>query len=221
MVYVNWSVFLPTEDQQIYSRLNTRGYELHRHQHGQFAPQQPPSSGHQPYYRQPQQYAGQPSNYDDPVYSQLDPRVPGPVARDSTMRGAEPPQDRAPPIRARGPEQNPQLAQQMFVAYPNQFQGPPQGHPVASPPQPPPPKEEKKVGWVCVGCTFINKPRRPGCEQCGTARPEDYKIPDNCPLDDDELRIMQQEEENEKLFQQVCVYWCVVDGGVGVGVGVG
>lgn len=29
---------------------------------------------------------------------------------------------------------------------------------------------------------------------------------------------MQQEEENEKLFQQVCVYWCVVDGGVGVGV---
>ena len=61
---------------------------------------------------------------------------------------------------------------------------------------------------MCVGCTFINKPRRPGCEQCGTARPEDYKIPDNCPLDDDELRILQQQEENEKLFQEVCMLVC-------------
>ena len=198
------------EDQQIYSRLNTRGYELHRHQQGQFVPgqpppRQPPPSDPQPYYHQPQQqYAGQPSNY-EPVYSQLDPRM-LPAARDSTMRGAESPQDRAPPMRARGPEQNPQLPQQMFVGYPNQFQGPPQRRPVALPPQPPPPpKEEKKVGWVCVGCTFINKPRRPGCEQCGTARPEDYKIPDNCPLDDDELRILQQQEENEKLFQEVCM----------------
>ena len=61
-------------------------------------------------------------------------------------------------------------------------------------------------------CTLINKPRRPGCEMCGTARPDDFVIPEDCPLDDDELRILHEQEESDKLFLQVgvcvCVYVC-------------
>nr|2CRC_A Chain A, Ubiquitin conjugating enzyme 7 interacting protein 3 [Homo sapiens] len=33
------------------------------------------------------------------------------------------------------------------------------------------------VGWQCPGCTFINKPTRPGCEMCCRARPEAYQVP--------------------------------------------
>ncbi|KAJ8272603.1 hypothetical protein GJAV_G00091190 [Gymnothorax javanicus] len=29
-----------------------------------------------------------------------------------------------------------------------------------------------QLGWSCPSCTFINKPTRPGCEICSTARPE-------------------------------------------------
>jgi len=147
-------------DEQIYDRLDSRGYD----------PIQ------QPHHQPAQQYAGQQPNV-EPLYGQLNTqqaRMPYPT-QDSTMRGVGPPQDWALPIRAQGPEQSSQ-----------------------------PPQEEKKekVGWVCVGCTFINKPRRPGCELCGTARPEDFVIPEGCPLDDDELRILREQEENEKLFLQ-------------------
>ena len=129
------------------------------------------------------------------------------------MRGVGLPQDWALPVRAQGPEQSsqverPHLAPQMFMGVPNQNRWDQQ--PPVPPPQPPQEEKKKeKVGWVCVGCTFINKPRRPGCEQCGTARPDDFVVPEDCPLDDDELRILREQEENEKLFLQVWVCVCV------------
>ena len=55
------------------------------------------------------------------------------------------------------------------------------------PPLPPPPPP-KPVGWECPVCTFINKPTRPGCEQCSGPRPEDYKVPNDASLDDREKR---------------------------------
>lgn len=32
-----------------------------------------------------------------------------------------------------------------------------------------------QTGWACSSCTFINKPSRPGCEICSTARPESHQ----------------------------------------------
>ena len=52
----------------------------------------------------------------------------------------------------------------------------------------PPPPPPKPVGWECPACTFVNKPARPGCEQCGTPRPDDYKFPNDASLDDREKR---------------------------------
>ena len=131
----------------------------------------------------------------------------------AVTRGAPPqvpmmgvPVEQMPALKERGVP-NAALPQQAFMGYPNQDLADPNAQldgPV--PPEPPkvePKKEEEKVGWVCVGCTFINRPRRPGCEQCGTARPVDYVIPADCPPDQDELRILQQQEENERLFHQV------------------
>uniref|UniRef100_A0A3B4B4F3 RanBP2-type domain-containing protein n=1 Tax=Periophthalmus magnuspinnatus TaxID=409849 RepID=A0A3B4B4F3_9GOBI len=37
---------------------------------------------------------------------------------------------------------------------------------------PPPPGNE----WACPLCTFINKPSRPGCEICATARPDTHAL---------------------------------------------
>uniref|UniRef100_A0A8C3B0W4 SHANK-associated RH domain interacting protein n=1 Tax=Cyclopterus lumpus TaxID=8103 RepID=A0A8C3B0W4_CYCLU len=33
-------------------------------------------------------------------------------------------------------------------------------------------KASKQTEWACPSCTFINKPSRPGCEICATARPD-------------------------------------------------
>ncbi|KAM4605328.1 ranBP-type and C3HC4-type zinc finger-containing protein 1 [Polymixia lowei] len=34
---------------------------------------------------------------------------------------------------------------------------------------------KSQTEWACPSCTFINKPSRPGCEICATARPDTYK----------------------------------------------
>ena len=119
------------------------------------------------------------------------------------------------PLKDRGVPPDTASSQQAFVGYPNQnpadpnaqLDGPAPDVPAPDGPAPDVPKEEpkkeEKVGWVCVGCTFINRPRRPGCEQCGTARPPDYIIPADCPPDESELRILKQQEENDKLFLEV------------------
>lgn len=73
----------------------------------------------------------------------------------------------------------------------------PQPPPPAQPPAPAKPKEAP--GWICPQCTLVNNPRRPGCELCSAARPEDYVVPDEAPLADFEKKA----EENEALFAQV------------------
>ena len=85
----------------------------------------------------------------------------------------------------------------MVAVYPPEARGPPEtrgppdirGPPVQYPaPQPepvvprPPPPAARQVGWSCPKCTFINKPRRPGCEICSADRPADYQVMMSSPL---------------------------------------
>jgi RanBP-type and C3HC4-type zinc finger-containing protein 1 len=69
-------------------------------------------------------------------------------------------------------------------------------------PRPPPPAV-RQVGWSCPKCTFINKPRRPGCEICSADRPLDYQIPEDIPMDADEARIVAGLQGSEDLFHQM------------------
>ncbi|XP_067856349.1 ranBP-type and C3HC4-type zinc finger-containing protein 1-like isoform X2 [Heptranchias perlo] len=62
-----------------------------------------------------------------------------------------------------------------------------------------------KIGWECSDCTYINKPTRPGCEMCSTARPDDYQIPDMYKPDHREIQRMKDEEEADKQYQQSMV----------------
>ncbi|KAF7654025.1 hypothetical protein LDENG_00075700 [Lucifuga dentata] len=79
------------------------------------------------------------------------------------------------------------------------------------PPPPPPPKPQKikpplvprpHLGWACTQCTFLNKPTRPGCEICGEARPQDYKVPEIYKPDPEEVRRLQKEELALMMYQQ-------------------
>ncbi|KAG3263018.1 RANBP2-type and C3HC4-type zinc finger containing 1, transcript variant X4 [Ictidomys tridecemlineatus] len=63
-------------------------------------------------------------------------------------------------------------------------------------PEPPP------VGWQCPGCTFINKPTRPGCEMCCQARPETYQVPTSYQPDAEERARLASEEEALRQYQQ-------------------
>ncbi|XP_076786094.1 ranBP-type and C3HC4-type zinc finger-containing protein 1 isoform X3 [Arvicanthis niloticus] len=69
------------------------------------------------------------------------------------------------------------------------------GQPDAAPESPP-------VGWQCPGCTFINKPTRPGCEMCCRARPETYQIPASYQPDEEERARLAGEEEALRQYQQ-------------------
>uniref|UniRef100_A0A5F9DA33 RANBP2-type and C3HC4-type zinc finger containing 1 n=1 Tax=Oryctolagus cuniculus TaxID=9986 RepID=A0A5F9DA33_RABIT len=64
-------------------------------------------------------------------------------------------------------------------------------------PEPPP------VGWQCPGCTFINKPTRPGCEMCCRARPEAYQVPASYQPDEEERARLAGEEEGLRQYQQL------------------
>lgn len=60
-----------------------------------------------------------------------------------------------------------------------------------------------QVGWQCPGCTFINKPTRPGCEMCCRARPEAYQVPASYQPDEEERARLASEEESLRQYQQV------------------
>ena len=70
------------------------------------------------------------------------------------------------------------------------------------PPPPAPAKPKEPPGWICPQCTLVNNPRRPGCELCSCARPDDYVIPEEAPLADFEKKA----KENEALFEQVKIF---------------
>ncbi|XP_049604617.1 ranBP-type and C3HC4-type zinc finger-containing protein 1 isoform X2 [Syngnathus scovelli] len=57
-------------------------------------------------------------------------------------------------------------------------------------------------GWPCPSCTYINKPTRPGCEICGTSRPETYDVPGEYQPDSLELRWLQQEKDAIAQYQR-------------------
>ncbi|KTF93210.1 hypothetical protein cypCar_00011230 [Cyprinus carpio] len=68
--------------------------------------------------------------------------------------------------------------------------------------RPPLPPKPQLVGWSCPDCTFLNKPTRPGCEMCSTARPDNYKVPDIYQPDEAETRRLQQEELASLQYEQ-------------------
>ncbi|XP_056615088.1 ranBP-type and C3HC4-type zinc finger-containing protein 1-like [Triplophysa dalaica] len=67
---------------------------------------------------------------------------------------------------------------------------------IALPPKP------KQIGWSCSECTYLNKPTRPGCEMCSTAKPENYRVPDLYHPDEEETRRLQQEELASLQYEQ-------------------
>lgn len=62
--------------------------------------------------------------------------------------------------------------------------------------------EPRPVGWQCPGCTFINKPTRPGCEMCCCSRPETYQVPASYQPDEEERARLAGEEEALRQYQQ-------------------
>ncbi|XP_007906862.1 ranBP-type and C3HC4-type zinc finger-containing protein 1 [Callorhinchus milii] len=88
-----------------------------------------------------------------------------------------------PGLEARG-TQNPEVNKR----YPTQEQ------PAAQPALP--------VGWVCVKCTYMNKPTRPGCEMCSEAKPDNYKIPDIYQPDEEEVQRIKDAEDSLKHYKE-------------------
>ncbi|XP_029286734.1 ranBP-type and C3HC4-type zinc finger-containing protein 1 [Cottoperca gobio] len=77
----------------------------------------------------------------------------------------------------------------------------PPPHPPPPPPKPAlPPKPQ--LGWACDGCTYLNKPTRPGCEMCGGDRPEGYQVPDIYKPDQQEFLRIQQEQLAMLQYEQ-------------------
>ena len=116
-------------------------------------------------------------------------------------------QYRQPQLQQRQQSMNTQsylgVPQQLVIAQPGAAQEPQhqlqQAPPPAPAPAPAPAKPKESQGWICPQCTLVNNPRRPGCELCSCARPDDYKVPEEAPLADFEKRA----KENEALFEQV------------------
>jgi len=60
-------------------------------------------------------------------------------------------------------------------------------------------------GWKCIECTYVNTPTRPGCEICGANRPEDYVVPQNPRISDQERTRLENERQEAEIFQRVSV----------------
>ena len=60
-----------------------------------------------------------------------------------------------------------------------------------------------KVGWRCDQCTFYNTPYRPGCEMCGSTRPNSYIPPPDIIPTVDERMILEKDKEAEEQVVQV------------------
>ena len=60
-----------------------------------------------------------------------------------------------------------------------------------------------KVGWLCDQCTFYNTPYRPGCEMCGSTRPNSYIPPPDIIPTVDERMILEKDKEAEEQVVQV------------------
>ena len=69
-----------------------------------------------------------------------------------------------------------------------------------------PPLPKYKVGWLCKECTFCNTPYRPGCEMCGSTRPNSYIPPPDIIPTVDERMILEKDKEAEEQIVQVRKY---------------
>ena len=147
----------------------------------------------------------QPNMYyqgNEPVYEQLsvhgrpNPAVRNPPPQQGLSQQAFIPRGPMPNIQ-QGGGAVPQ-SQQQILGYPAQLVNTP-----AQEAPPEPPKEPE--GWSCPTCTFVNRPRRPGCEQCATARPDNYVVPEDEPPDTLQLEA----QKNDVLFQEVSMEYTV------------
>ncbi|XP_043946238.1 ranBP-type and C3HC4-type zinc finger-containing protein 1 isoform X2 [Protopterus annectens] len=82
------------------------------------------------------------------------------------------------------------------------IEGPPAVPKKPKPPALPPELPELQVGWTCPGCTYVNKPTRPGCEICCTDRPENYKVPNNYIPDEEENAWINKEAYALEEYQK-------------------
>jgi len=97
-------------------------------------------------------------------------------------------------VGTRGQQHNPQ--NQSLPIMPEAVVQQPPPEPVRTPTPPP-------VGWTCPVCTVINVPYRPGCEVCGTDRPDDYKPPPDYKPTEEELKWQQDEQKGKQDLEEV------------------
>lgn len=189
-------------DDPTYDTIGKRGFDPGFIDSGipKFRVHQDPPPQHQPVY-----YQG-----NEPVYEHLNVQGrPTPVARHSPSQGGHSQQNFIPRGEVPNIQQGggaPPQSQQEILGFPAQLMNTPVQQ---APPAPP----EEPVGWKCPTCTFVNKPRRPGCELCSAARPDDYVVPEDVPLDTLQLDA----QRNDQLFQEVsieilqCMAICLVE----------
>ena len=58
---------------------------------------------------------------------------------------------------------------------------------------------QRKIGWECPSCTYINEPTRPGCEICSYSRPENYIAPKHHIPSSSESERLKLEKQNEAM----------------------
>ncbi|CAH1270746.1 SHARPIN [Branchiostoma lanceolatum] len=64
------------------------------------------------------------------------------------------------------------------------------------------PSAAQALGWSCPACTYVNQATRPGCEICGTPRPEDYRVPENYVPDEEERERLRREQQAEEMYRE-------------------
>ena len=89
---------------------------------------------------------------------------------------------------------------------------------IKEPEKPVRPATPPKIGWPCPSCTVINDPYRPGCEVCGTTRPDDYQPPLDYKPTKEEEKFLQEDSGLEEViilqsslnFILACLACCVL-----------
>ncbi|XP_075212986.1 uncharacterized protein LOC142319512 [Lycorma delicatula] len=69
------------------------------------------------------------------------------------------------------------------------------------------------LGWKCELCTLVNSPTRPGCAACTSPRPQNYHVPQDYQVSQQELQRIRQEElqQEETAAERLQNYQALVD----------
>ena len=177
--------------QSQYNRSNPAPVHRQRSHYGQSNQQPYQQQQFNPQQNQPNYQGYSPSHpSQNQGYNQsLPPPEPAPQ-----RRGDSGPRVLPESVGTRGQQLNPQ--NQSLPIMPEAVVQQPPPEPVR-PPTPPP------IGWTCSVCTVINVPYRPGCEVCGTVRPDDYKPPPDYKATEEELKWQQDEQKGKQDFEEV------------------